>query len=151
VRLAAGHLVAGHDDPERLGRQVAQDRRDERGVGHRHQPAPHALLRERVEQLQGAGAPRHLVGHLGEHAVEQLVDDLLGAGQEPHPLLHVAAGVDEVVAHQLHGVVMGPRRAVLAGHVVLGLDPEGLGVDQSAVHVPQDGRGRVQKGLLITK
>ena len=48
----------------------------------------------------------------------------------------------EVVADQRQGVLLAPGAPVHGRQRELGLDPVGLGVDEGAVHVPQDGRGQ---------
>ena len=57
VRLAARHLVAGHDHPEGLRRQRSHDRRHEPLVRHGDQAARDARLAEPGQQLDGAVAP----------------------------------------------------------------------------------------------
>ena len=47
-------------------------------------------------------------------------------------------GDHQVVAHELVGVLVVPDPAGLLDDRVLGVDPVGLGVDEGAVHVPED-------------
>ena len=52
----------------------------------------------------------------------------------------------QVVADELVGVLVAPRAAVLLDDRVLGGDPVGLGVDEGAVHVPEDRGGQAEVG-----
>ncbi len=58
VRLAELHLVTGDDHPERLGRQLGEDRRDEPVVGHRDQRA-RACRPRRVRASRSTAPGRH--------------------------------------------------------------------------------------------
>ena len=138
VRLAELHVVAGDDHPEGLRRELGQDRRDEALVGHRHQRARRTGRRQLLEHLARARTPRHRVLHPGDHAVEELLDDLLGGRLDAHVLADVAARLEQVVADQVERVRAAPGAAVPLGDLELGVDPVRLGVDQGAVHVPQD-------------
>ena len=109
VRLAPGHRVAGHDARERLGRQRREDRRDEPPVGHRHQGARDLLLAQRPSSSSTrARPPRHLVADPRDDAVEELLDDLRRLEVDAHVLADVAAGLDQVVADQVQGVLVAP-------------------------------------------
>ena len=102
---------------------------------------------QRREQLHGAGTPRHLALDAGDDPVEELLDDLRRLEVDPHVLADVATGDDEVVADQVERVLTTPCSAVALGELELGLDPVGLGVDEGAVHVPQDcGRAHQSSG-----
>ena len=57
---------------------------------------------------------------------------------DAHVLADVAAGVEQVAADELERVLARPGAAVALGERELRRDPVGLGVDQGAVHVPQD-------------
>ena len=52
--------------------------------------------------------------------------------------------VEQVEADDRAGVVVGPRAAERGDELVLALHPVRLGVDERAVHVPQDGRRRAR-------
>ena len=56
-------------------------------------------------------------------------------------LADVATGLVEIAADDGMGVLVAPRPAVGLDELELALDPVRLGVDQRAVHVPQDGGG----------
>ena len=141
VRLAELHDVAGDDHPEGLRRELGQDRRHEPLVRHGHQRARRT---GRGQPLQHVDARRAATGtellDPGDHAVEELLDDLLGRRLDAHVLADVAARLQQVVADQVEGVRVAPGAAVPLSDLELGVDPVRLGVDQGAVHVPQDGR-----------
>ncbi len=139
--LTALHRVAGDDGLERVGRKTLEHGVDEAGPRHRHQGARHALLVERAEQLQRARPPRRTDPDPGDHVVEETFDD--GLRLEVHAATRTQHGrsVEKVEADHRAGVVVGPRAAELVDERVLGRHPVRLGVDQGAVHVPEDGGG----------
>ena len=63
-----------------------------------------------------------------------------GSRSTPPRLAQHGGGVEQVEADDRAGVVLGPPAAELGDELVLALHPVRLGVDERAVHVPQDGR-----------
>ena len=90
--------------------------------------------------------PRNTFLHLGDDSVEQAVDDLVWFQRDLAVLGDIGAADEEVVPDERVGVLVGPRVAVRLDQRVLGVDPVRLGVDERAVHVPQDGRGEAVHG-----
>ena len=138
--LAARHLLTGDDGLERARWQLGDDRIDEPAPRHRHERARHTRRVELGQQAAGSVTPRNTFLDLGDDAVEQAVDDLLRFQRDLAVLGDVGAADEEIVADERVGVLVGPRVAVRLDQRVLGVDPVRLGVDERAVHVPQDGR-----------
>ena len=139
--LAAGHLLTGDDGLERARWQLGDDRIDEPAPRHRHERARHTRRVELGQQAASSVTPRNPFLDLGDDAVEQAVDDLLRFQRDLAVLGDVGAADEEIVADERVGVLVGPGVAVRLDQRVLGVDPVRLGVDERAVHVPQDGRG----------
>lgn len=55
---------------------------------------------------------------------------------------HVATRVEQVRTHERSCVFIGPCATMSRHDVVFGGDPVGLGIDDGAVHVPEDGAGK---------
>ena len=139
MRLAAAHLVADDRRRERSARKLADDRVGEPPPRHRHQRARDLLGAELGQQITCPGPPWNLAADAGDHAVEQLVDDLVDRQVDVSVLADVAGGFAQVAADDGVGVFVAPRSAVCFDELVLALDPVRLGVDQCAVEIPQDG------------
>ena len=103
----------------------------------------HARLAEGLQQLPGTRPPRHVLAHPADHAA-RAARATISTGRERHRRVvqDVLRRDHQVVADQLVGVLVGPDPAVELDQSALLGDPVRLGVDQRAVHVPQD-RGRV--------
>ena len=89
----------------------------------------------------------------GDDAVEQTLDDLLRLESDAAVLADVLRRRRAGRTRPPPGVVLGPLAAVRLDELVLGLHPVRLGVDERAVHVPQDGRRRprlrsLQRGVV---
>ena len=83
----------------------------------------------------------------GDDPVEQTIDDLLRGELDITVLLEVRGTVEQVEADHALGELVGPlATAELVDEVALGGEPIGLGVDERAVHVPEDG-GRQGKAV----
>ena len=140
VRLAVHHHVAGDHGLERARRELLEDLVDERSPRHRHEGARNAAQLEGGEQLAGARSPRDPLAEQRGDGVGELVDDLVRSQRHAATGAQHLGGVHQVEADDRHGVVVGPPPAVPGDELVLAADPVRLGVDQRAVHVPQDGR-----------
>ena len=140
VGLAPADPVPGDDGGEGARRQGRHHGRGEPLVGHGDERARDALLAELGQQLQRAGAERDVVDHAGDDGVQEPLDDHLGREVDAGVLGDVATGVHQVVADEVERVLGGPGAAVLGDQGVLRVHPVRLGVDQRAVHVPQDRR-----------
>ena len=92
-------------------------------------------------------SPRHGAPHAGDHTVEQLIDDLVDRQVDPAVIADVATGFAQIAADDGVGMFVVPRAAVGLDELELAFDPVRLGVDQRAVHVPQDG-GRSAVGTV---
>ena len=145
-RLTASPVTTA---PKVPARQRVEHRRDEAAVGHGHQRAGRAVLAERGEELDRPVPPRDLLPHPDHHPVEQLLDDLGRLEVDPAVLAQVATGVDQVAADQVHRVLVAPGAPVLLDQGVLRRDPVRLGVDQGAVHVPEDGCRPPRIGFFV--
>ena len=88
-----------------------------------------------VEQFAGPGAPGNGLPDLADDVPGEGVDDLASL-QRHAGLLQDARGEHQGLAHELHGLLMGPLSAVGVDECVFGFDPVGLGVDDGAIHVP---------------
>ena len=99
------------------------------------------------EQIPRPGPPRHRLSDAGDHTVEQLVDDLVDRQVDPAVLADVATRVGEVATDDGVGVLVAPRATVGLDELELALDPVRLGVDERAIHVPQD-CGRAAAGAV---
>ena len=114
---------------------------DEPGPRHRHQRARHAEGVQLGEQPPRPGTPRHVLAHAGDHAVEQPLDDLLRLEVDAAAVTQLGGRVEQVEADDRAGVVVGPGATEGSDELVLARHPVRLGVDERAVHVPQDGGG----------
>jgi hypothetical protein len=79
-----------------------------------------------------------VLADLRHHPFEQLVDDPLRRPRDRRVLADEGGRHHQVVAHELVGELVAPGATVLGDDGVLGGDPVGLGVDEGAVHVPED-------------
>ena len=93
------------------------------------------------QQIARARPPRDLAAHAGDHTIEQLVDDLVDRQVDTAVFADVASRFQQIAADDGVGVVLAPRAAVGLDEFELAFDPVRLGVDERAVHVPQDGGG----------
>ena len=147
VRLAAGDHVAGHDRPEGPGRQLLDEHLGEHRVGHRHQGARHLQRPQLVEQRLRARAPRQHLTQLALDPALDAVDDLLGRPGHRGLVEDDLRGHQQRLAHELQPLLVRPGAAGRLDERPLGGHPEGLGVDDRAVHVPED-RGRQRGGRV---
>ena len=76
IRLAVDDLVARDDDVEGGESGGLGDVVGHPADRHGHQGGRHAGVLQGHQQLARPGAPRHLVGELGDHAIGQHLDDL---------------------------------------------------------------------------
>ncbi|CVN71414.1 Uncharacterised protein [Streptococcus pneumoniae] len=116
-------------------------------MGHRHEGARHAGLGERDEQLPGTRPPRHPADDPLDDLVHRQVDDPLH-GQVQTGLLQAARSLVQRASHEGGGQVLRPGAAVLDHQPALDGVPQGLGVHEGAVHVPQDG-ARQAAGTVV--
>ena len=74
-----------------------------------------------------------------EHPIQKLIHQHIYGQIDPTMGLDIAGGVPQVRAH--HGVAMMivPRTTMFGHEVVFRFDPVALGVEQCAVHVPENG------------
>jgi len=107
---------------------------------HRDQRARNRVIHQACEQLTGTRAPWHVLGDAGNDAGQQLVDDLDGRELDRRVGQDVLGRDQQVVPDELVCVLVGPHAAVLLHQSALLRDPVGLGVHESAVHVPQNRR-----------
>ena len=86
---------------------------------------------------------RHGIGaaDAGDHTVDQLVDDLVDRQIDPAVVTDVAARLGQVTADDRVSMLVAPSAPMSLDELELALDPVRLGVDERAVHVPQDGSG----------
>ena len=139
MRFSAAHLVPHDHCRERPTREFGDD-----GVG---QPSPRHgdqrawdLLRAKFrEQVARPWSPRDFLSHSGDHTVEELIDDLLDRQVDTPVIADVATRFVQILADDRMGVVHGPFAAVRLDELELAVDPVRLGVDEGAIHVPQDG------------
>jgi hypothetical protein len=144
MRLAVVDLVAGDHGGEGALGQGVQHRVRERPPRHGHQGARHSRLAQRRQQLDGTRAPRHVLANLVDDPPEQLLDDLHRRQIDGRVVTDELGRDHEVVADELVGVLVAPHSPGLLDDRVLGEEPVGLGVDEGAVHVPEDsGRKRL--------
>ncbi len=139
--LAVHHLIAGDHGLERAGRELADDLVGRLPPRHRHQRAGNAAQLQGGEQLACSRSPRHALAHEVGDCSGQLVDDLVRSQRHSTTGADHLGGVHQVEADDRHRVVVGPTPSVGRDELVLATDPVRLGVDQRAVHVPEDGRG----------
>ena len=140
MRFAVHHHVAGDHGVERLRREVLDDHVDESLPRHRHEGAWHAAQLQSGEQLSRSWSPRDTLANQSSDAVGQLVDDLVGTQGHAAASAQDLGGIHQVEPDDRQGVVVRPTPAVAGDELVLAANPVRLGVDQRAVHVPQDGR-----------
>ena len=115
------------------------------GVGqppprHGDEGARHTCGGTLRQQARRTRAPRQFAGRSRDHTVEQTLDDRVRF--EPHatPVAQDDRGVEQVEPDDRVGVGRCPRAVELGDEFVFALDPVRLGVDERAVHVPQDRR-----------
>ena len=86
---------------------------------------------------------------------EQLMNDLKGGQFDRRVSPEIVGRDHQVVTDQLTCVLVGPHATVGFDQCVLGGHPVGLGVDESAVHVPENrsrkGAGHVATELSIVR
>ena len=93
------------------------------------------------EEFPRTGAPRDLPVQPGDHTVEQTLDDLVGGKLDSTVFLHVGGRIAQVEPDHGVGMVIGPLAVTEPiDEVTFGCEPVRFGVDERAVHVPQDGR-----------
>ena len=141
VRLAIGLVLRRvHQVEQRSELEVREHEVDQPVLGGRRhrqrQPAGTAHL----DDAAGAGLETPLGHHQRHHAVDDRHGDLVGPRTHPRRALEPVA---RDLAH-VHALGLPARRgfdrdAEAAQHLHLGPVPEGLGVDEQAVHV-EDGR-----------
>ena len=110
-------------------------------------PTPGARAPRRGQRPRAAPAPPVAtaivaVEQVGDHPGDQLVHHPLGARSLPADRVQdVGCRVDQRVADQLLGVLVGPVPAEPPDQLVLRRDPQRLGVGEGPVEVPEDGGG----------
>src|SRR4029079_953105 len=124
---------------ERTPRQLAHYRVGQTTPRHRHQRARDLLGPQLGEQIARTCPRWNGPADAGDHTVHQLVDDLVDREVDPTVLLDVPPRLGQVAAHDRVGVIHAPGATVGLDELELALDPVRLGVDQGAVHVPQNG------------
>jgi hypothetical protein len=93
-----------------------------------------------VDQLERAGARLDLLADEVVHERGRLVDQLAPALRRPAQALgEVARGDVEAGADDAQLILARELAAVAAEELGLGLVPEGLGIQQQAIHVEDDG------------
>ena len=139
VRLAVRDLVAGHHRGEGPLGQGADDGVGQRPPRHGHQRAGHPVARAARRAARGrraATARARAPGRPPARAARRRsarATSVIGEWSRMNCGRH-----HQVVADELVGELVAPRAAVLGDDRVLRGDPVGLGVDEGAVHVPED-------------
>ena len=105
---------------------------------HRYEGDRDARRPQLIDQLARTRSPRHAALDLQHDAVGEGVDDLIDLERDAR-LLQNDGRLHEARADELHALSLAPGAAVLGDQVGLGAHPVGLGVDDRAVHVPQNG------------
>ena len=139
IRLSLPHLVTGHHCGERAGGRSSDHRVSETSPRHRHERAGNSGRPARDEQLRRSVAPREMPADSLDDAVEQPLHDLFGVEVDPATRAQLDRRVDEVEPDDRVRVGLRPAATELGDERVFALHPVRLGVDQRAVHVPQDG------------
>jgi len=143
MRLGELHVVTADDHVERVESDRLDDPRGHPVHRHRHQGSGNLGALEVGEQLAGAGPPWHRDRHLLEHAVSHPLDDGVG-GHVDAARLEDDRGVPQAHPDYLEAVLVGPGASEGGDQFGLGDHPVRLGVDEGAIHVPENGgRSRV--------
>ena len=135
-------------------REGARRQRADEGVGQARATtsSPGRTARRRptsaVEQLARAGPPRHVLAAPGATTpVEQLARRSRPACSGDVAVVRMYCAETTGRCRRAVRVLVGPDPAVPLDELALRRDPVGLGVDQRAVHVPQDGAGGRRREL----
>ena len=143
VRFGMFDLVAGDEKIESVEVEVADDLLGHRTDGHGHEGGLHPeaaqllekFARSRPERDAIAGQPLlHAAGQVGDDVVFVHVDAVL---------LQDPGGFPETGADERHGVFVGPGVAEGLDEIGLRRDPIRFGIDECAVHIPEDGGGKL--------
>ena len=141
MRLRVLDGVARDDDVERVERDGRDDVVGHRADRHGHERGGHGCLAQRLEQLARAGPPRHAVlVELLAHPRREARDDRVGLEVDALRL-EERSGLPEAAADELERVVVAPGAAEGLDELLFGSHPVAFGVDEGAVHVPEDGGG----------
>ena len=138
VRLAVRDLVAGDHGGEGA-RQRVDDGIRQRPPRHRDERAGHAL-RPAAPTSSSRAPGRHGTCSVTRPMTRTSSSSTIRSGSHCTAELSLmnGRGHEQVVADELVGELVAPRAAVLLDDLVLRGDPVGLGVDEGAVHVPED-------------
>ncbi len=137
--LASPNLVADDGRRKRTAGQFGDDSVGQPSPRHGHHGTGDLVGAQLGQQIPRPGPPRHGVANAGDHSVEELVDDLVDRQVDPAVLADVATRLGQVAADDRVSVFVAPRPTVSLDELELALDPVRLGVDERAIHVPQDG------------
>ena len=139
----ARHLVAGDDDVERDRRQLGE-RSGRRGAATTSSRARTAR-RASLSSASSRRAPgRHGTCSRTRAMTPSSIRSTISCGSQVDAAVvaQYDGRVEQVEPDHRVGVLVGPRAAERVDELALAREPVRLGVDERAVHVPQDGGGR---------
>jgi hypothetical protein len=135
-------IIGGHDRIEGIGEAgVAKRLVDEEARRVGGEPQPHLIHPpQAIDQLHRAGSRIHLPADALMHELDHLIDQGITPLEWPtQPLSEVAGGDSAVRPDHRHLVLVREIHAMAPKELHLGFMPEGLGIEQEAVHVEDDG------------
>jgi hypothetical protein len=135
-------VVGGDDGVERIGKACRGEGivdQESRRVGGQAQPDTLEIAQS-LDQVDCPWSRVDLHSHPIVHERRALLDQLRSALERPaQPLGEIARGDLEIGADDPHLILVRELRAVAAKELGLGIVPEGLRVEQEAIHVEDDG------------